>query len=187
MVGVMEAVDSNATPPTLALLALAFAQLGIVMAVCGPADRWLHRRPVPWAGVVVVGSLIITLFVWHMTAVVIVAAVTHLTGWWPHDGTVDGTWWLLRPLWLLLCVVAVVPLVLLFRGLEGGADPPPGGLTSTLLGVGCTGVGLYVLLTEGVWDADRTFGIPVVPIVILTAGLFLLGLHRSGQARETSR
>jgi hypothetical protein len=187
MVGVMNGVDSNATPPTLALLALAFAQLGAVMAVCGPADRWLHGRPLPWAGVVVVGSVIITLFVWHMTALIVVATLTHLTGWWPHDGAVDAVWWMLRPLWLLLCVVALVPLVLLFRRLEGGADPPPGGLTSTILGVVCTGAGLYVLLTEGIWDPERTFGVPVLALVVLTAGLFLLGLHRSGQDRRTGR
>jgi fucose 4-O-acetylase-like acetyltransferase len=181
MVGVMNDVDSNATPPTLALLALTFAQLGLVLGLCGPADRWLHRRPVPWAGVVAVGSVIITLFVWHMTALVAVASLTHVTGWWPHDGTVEPTWWALRPVWLLLCVVLLVPLVLLFRKLEGGAEPPPGGLVSTVVGVVCTGAGLYVLLTESAWDPDRALGLPLAAVVILAAGLVLLGIHRSGE------
>jgi fucose 4-O-acetylase-like acetyltransferase len=178
MVGLMAGEDSNATPPTLALVALTLFQLGVVLAVARPAERWLHRHPVPWAAIASIGPMIITIFLWHMTALIVVASLTHLTGWWPQVTEVDAQWWWLRPAWLALCTVALVPLVALFRGLEGGGDPVPGSTMSTVAGVGLTGLGLGVILTEGLFDPGRDLaGLPVLPLAALAAGLLLLGIH----------
>jgi hypothetical protein len=134
MVGLQADADSNATPPTLALLALGVAQLGVVLALRRPAERMLLRRPVLWAGIAALGTVIITVFLWHMTALVVVAALTHLTGWWPTMTAIDGQWWALRPVWLVLCTVALAPLVLALRTFEGGGEPAPGGPWRTTLG-----------------------------------------------------
>jgi peptidoglycan/LPS O-acetylase OafA/YrhL len=177
MVGLQADADSNATPPTLALLALTVAQLGAVLALWRPVDRWLHDRPLPWAGIATLGTVIITLFLWHMTALVVVAAATHLTGWWPEMTDVDGQWWALRPAWLALCTVALVPLVLLFRRFEGGGDPVPGRTSTTVAGVAATAGGLGVILAEGLYDPDRALGLPVAALAMLVVGLWLLGIH----------
>ena len=178
MVGLQADADSNATPPTLALLALTIAQLGVVLALRGPAERLLERRPLLWAGVATVGAVIITVFLWHMTALVVVASLTHLTGWWPTMTAIDGLWWSLRPLWLLLCTLALVPLVLLLRRFEGPGDPAPGGPWRTLAGVAATAGGLGVILTRGLYDPDRLLGVPVPSLLLLVAGMWLLGVHR---------
>jgi surface polysaccharide O-acyltransferase-like enzyme len=187
MVGLMADADSNATPPTLALVALTVFQLGLVLAAARPVDGWLRRHPVPWAAVAAAGPMIITIFLWHMTALIVVASLTHLTGWWPQVTAVDGQWWSLRPAWLALCTVALVPLVLVFRGLEGGGDPVPGGALSTVAGVGLTGLGLGIILTEGLFDPDRGLaGLPVIPLAALAAGLLLLGIHHRARADARS-
>ena len=184
MVGLQADADSNATPPTLALLALTVTQLGVVLALRRPVNRWLHDHPMPWAAVGMLGTAIITLFLWHMTALVIVAAATHLTGWWPQMTDLDGQWWALRPAWLALCTVALVPLVLLFRRFEGAGDPVPGGTGTTVAGVAATAGGLGVILAEGLYDPDRPLGLPVLALAVLAAGLWLLGIHHPERRKE---
>ena len=174
MVGLLADADSNATPPTLAMVALTIMQVGIVLSLRGRADRWLHRRPVVWVGVAVIGSVIITIFLWHMTALIVVASLTHVVGWWPQTTEIDAQWWLLRPVWLTLCGLALIPLVLIFRKLESAGEPGPGGALRTALGIAATAGGLYILLTEGVYDPDRLAGIPLATVPLLAAGMVLL-------------
>ena len=174
MVGLQADADSNATPPTLALVALTMVQVGIVVSLRQRADRWLHGRPMVWAVVAVIGAVIITVFLWHMTALIVVASLTHLAGWWPQVTEIDAQWWLLRPVWLALCGVALVPLVLVFRPLENAGEPGPGGVLRTVLGIAATAGGLYILLTEGVYDPDRPVGLPLPAIPLLAAGVVLL-------------
>ena len=177
MVGLQADADSNATPPTLALVALAVAQLGAVLALRRPVTSWLHRHPVPWAAVVSLGTAIITVFLWHMTALLVVASLTHLTGWWPEMTEIDRLWWWLRPVWLVLCTVALVPLVLAFRGFEGSGDPVPGGPATTVAGVAATAGGLGFILTEGLYDAGRALGVPLGALALLVVGIGCLGIH----------
>jgi hypothetical protein len=67
-------VVHNANPPTLALMALAATQVGVVLAVRPAANRWL-RHTGPWTAVVATNAVILTVFLWHMTAAAIAAAV----------------------------------------------------------------------------------------------------------------
>ena len=115
----------NASPPTLALLAAATAQLGLIMLLHDPAERWLRGRR-PWQVVVAGNSVVLTVFLWHMTAVLILVGVL----WWahllptPHVGTVG--WWVWRVPWLLLLTVVLAGLVAVFGRLEArGARPLP--------------------------------------------------------------
>lgn len=127
----MVAVDgapSNVSPPSVALVTLAFAQLGIVVAARPSLSRWLER-PRVWAMVVTVGSVTLTVYLWHMTAMILAAALTYVTGLWPHTSEIDASWWRLRPPWLILCALLLV--VLVFGGLAalGAVRPrrPSGG------------------------------------------------------------
>ena len=60
----------NAAPPSLALLAVAAAQLGLILLLRGPAERWL-RRPGPWQAVIAVNAVVLTVFLWHLTAAIL--------------------------------------------------------------------------------------------------------------------
>ena len=187
MVGVHGDEASNATPPTLALVALTTMQLGGVLAARRPVEAWLRRHAVSWATVATVGAAIITVFLWHMTALIIAASLTHFTGWWPRLTSVDAQWWAMRPVWLLVCTIALVPLVLLFRGFERAGDPVPRGPGVTITGVVATAVGLGIIQTTGLYDADRALGLPPAGVVLLLAGLVLLGVHHREPADVSGR
>jgi len=118
-----------------------------------------------------------TVFLWHMTALVIAAVLTHPTGLWPETPQIDGTWWALRPLWLALCGMVLAGLVTAFRRFEEVPDPiPEQRRVRTLLGLIATTVGLGIVLTEGIYQADT--GIPWVPVGLLLIGLGNLGVLR---------
>lgn len=124
MVGVEPGQRSNNSPPSVALFALGVAQFAIVAAVRSPVERWLARSRA-WAGIVVAGAAAMTVYLWHQTALVVVAALTIPTGMWPASDAVDGRWWLLRPVWLALCAAVLFVLVRVFARFERTGEPSP--------------------------------------------------------------
>jgi hypothetical protein len=123
----------NASPPTLALLATTAFQLGLVMSIQPRAQRWL-RRPRPWRAVVAVNSVIFTIFLWHMSAVVLLVGLLHALHRLPTPPVATSAWWLWRVPWLLMLTVVLAVLVAVFgrlearpRGQGGPATPPPPG------------------------------------------------------------
>jgi peptidoglycan/LPS O-acetylase OafA/YrhL len=184
MVAVQGAADQNTDPPSLALLLFALAQIGLVTALRDPLDRWL-RRPAVWAPVVVVGSATLTLFLWHMTALALVAAAVHPTGWWPRFTHVDAGWWAMRPVWLLACGVVLAGLVAVFRRFESQPDPVPRDQPAwTLLGLAAFATGMGVLMTEGFYDPGAPANLRLVPLAAVAVGLGLLGALRPSRSLE---
>jgi fucose 4-O-acetylase-like acetyltransferase len=110
---------SHLSPPTALIPVAALFQLGLIL-LCRPAlERFLQRRR-PWAGVVAVNAVIMTIFLWHMTALLISIFVFEAAGGTLGD---DATlsWWLARPLWILGPAIVLVPLVALFSLFEVGS------------------------------------------------------------------
>ena len=107
---------SNAYPPTVCFLLGAVWSIGAVMLLRPLMARWL-QKPRPWKATIALNSVIMTLFLWHMTAFLL--AVLTL---WPlglghqHDST--ATWWLERPLWIGLSAAYLVVLVAVFGRFE---------------------------------------------------------------------
>jgi fucose 4-O-acetylase-like acetyltransferase len=127
MIGVPGAELSNSMPPTLALLALGMAQAGLALTLEPVLRRWLQSERV-WTGVVMVNGMIMTIYLWHLTAFVAVIA-----GAWALGGIGLGAlpasadWWLARPVWFALYIAVTLPLVALFVRFESPgretADP----------------------------------------------------------------
>lgn len=116
MVATEGAEVSNMFPTTLAVAALAVLQLGLALLAHPLLARWAERRAV-WKAVVGMNGVAMTVFCWHMTAlVVILLAWDGLGGPLPDEPT--GLWWALRPVWLVLPGLALVPLVMAFRRVE---------------------------------------------------------------------
>jgi protein-S-isoprenylcysteine O-methyltransferase Ste14 len=103
---------SNAYPPTLCYLVQGIGSVGVAMLFRERASRWL-QRPRPWKAVVVLNSVIMTLFLWFMTAYLIA-----ILGLWPlgfgREHVIGPRWWLERPLWVIVPGVILVGLVALF-------------------------------------------------------------------------
>ena len=184
MVGVDGATRSNNSPPSVALVALAMGQVGLALALRGPAERLLDR-PRVWGTVVVTGSFTMTLYLWHMTAMVAVAAALIPTGVWPSRETVDAAWWWQRPLWWLACTVAVAALIPLFGRYEHAGAPRsrPSTIRATL-GVVLATAGLGLLVFGGLHRPGTATGVPWVELGMLVVGLGALGVLRRPQRPE---
>jgi hypothetical protein len=116
MVAVRGGAISNMFPTTACIAALAVLQTGLVLLARPRAERWLARRG-PWRVVVAVNAVAMTVFAWHMTALVAVIGVATALGFTlPSEAT--PTWWLLRPLWLVAPGVVLAGLLALFARLE---------------------------------------------------------------------
>lgn len=174
MVGGMEA-RSNTFPPSLALVALATWQFGAVLALRGGVDRWLDR-PRAWAAVVGANRVAMTVYLWHLTAMVVVAGLVLPRGWMPQPPAGSAAWWAWRPLWVAALVVALVPLVALFARVElAKAAPRPQSAVRAGLAAVAVMAGMGVL-------AKRGFVTPGAGLALVAAGWWLL----RGRARTVA-
>ena len=109
---------SNTNPPTLCIMFLTIWQVGLTMLLRDPVSRVLARRK-PWAGVIGLNSMMMTMFLWHTTAAVIIVTVAYPLGFpGPEPGT--ALWWVLRPVWVAMLSVVLVVLVAAFKRFERG-------------------------------------------------------------------
>ena len=176
MIDVAGATIQNSSPPSLALLSLATAQIGIILAVADRARRWL-RRPLPWAVVVTVNRVVLTLFLWHMAALVIGAAALYGTRLLPDPPPLSAAWFAWGSVWLAALAIIVTGLVMVFapverragRAVTATADAPRVAAALGCLGLPLACVGL-VLLTLGGLVGDGPLGIPVPGITMFASG-----------------
>ncbi|MFC0588517.1 acyltransferase family protein [Novosphingobium aquiterrae] len=118
MIGVPGSDLSNSMPPTLALLALGLTQTGVALLLEPAARRWL-QRPLVWTAVVLVNGMIMTIYLWHLTAFVLVMVAAWLAGGLGlHVTPGSGAWWLARPLWFAVYVLALLPMIARFSRYE---------------------------------------------------------------------
>jgi len=174
----------NASPPTLALLVTFVVQLGLVVLLHGPAQRWL-RRPTPWRLVVGLNAVVLTVFLWHMMAVVLLVGLLWALGWLPTPAVASASWWLWRPPWLLLLTIVLAGLVAVFGRFElrprtagdahrlsrAGSGAP--GVLLTVLGYAAAVTGL---LANNLAPNSRAylFGMPVAGLVLYLTGAGVL-------------
>ncbi|WP_440067080.1 acyltransferase family protein [Streptosporangium sp. OZ121] len=115
MVGVTGDAVSNLSPPSLAVVCFGLAQVGLALLVRAPLAR-LMRRPRLWAVVAPANLSAMTLFLWHQSAVVVLAVaalrfgdvpgllavpdepvwLSHRLGWFPVFAAVLALAWLPR-------------------------------------------------------------------------------------------
>lgn len=121
MIGVPGAEITNSMPPTLALLALGVMQTGFVLMLQKPARKMLDNIRV-WTTVVLMNGMIMTVYLWHLTAFVLVMIAAWILGGIGLD-VAPGTaaWWLARPLWFALYIALTLPLIMLFVRYERGS------------------------------------------------------------------
>ncbi|MEU4540925.1 acyltransferase [Streptosporangium sp. NPDC023825] len=184
----------NTSPPTPALLALAVTQTGIALWMRDRGNRWM-RRPGPWTVVVTINSVIMTLFLWHMTAVVIGVLLLHGTAVMPDATPGSALWLLLRVPWLACLALVLALLVAVFGRFEQRTGPwsdPVGTVKGvwpaalTIAGAGAVLAGLLALALAGP-GPHGPVGLPVRVLAAYFGGVAVLGFVRwrySHPARE---
>ncbi len=179
MIGLTHAERSNTLPPTIGLLALAVWQCGAMLILQNAANRWL-ARPRVWLWVVAGNGMVMTLYLWNMTAAVLAAVILYPTGIAPQPDPLSAAWWWLRPLWLLVCAICLVPFVLGFRWAERPGPPPPRaragrlGVVLTIVGALLAAAGMSIVAAVAFPVQGEAVAQPFAGIACLIAGAILL-------------
>jgi peptidoglycan/LPS O-acetylase OafA/YrhL len=118
MVGSPDQVLSNTTPPKITLIALGTFQFGLLLAFENPMRRKL-ANPRLWTATVLINSMIMSIYLWHITVMIVLIGVLYLAGGIGLGlEPVTLHWWLARPPWMLLMLGLLLPLALLLSPLE---------------------------------------------------------------------
>jgi fucose 4-O-acetylase-like acetyltransferase len=104
------------TAPTLPFAVMSVGIVAGALAARPTVSRWLATAR-PWRYVNRLNSVIMTVFLWHMTAFFAVLVALHGLNL-PMPSRPDNIWWLERPLFLALPAAALVPLVWVFARFE---------------------------------------------------------------------
>jgi hypothetical protein len=116
MVGVDIEPVSNMSPPSLAIVALGIWQIGAAMLLRSRAQAWLARVRI-WTAVIAVNTMVMTLFLWHLTAFVITVVIRYPIGLGQPVET-TASWWLQRPIWLVAPLFFLAPILAVFARFE---------------------------------------------------------------------
>lgn len=150
MIGLDNQEVTNTTPPTVALLALAVMQAGVLGMVAPRLERWL-QRPGPWTATVLGGAMAMTWYAWHLTVMTLVAgAALAAGGWMLGPEPLGGVWWLTRPLWLGLLVAITVPVVMVAHRFEVKGSGPSRPIWLVVVGLVTAVASIAWLVLEGV-------------------------------------
>ena len=176
MVGLDTAQVTNSYPPRVTLVFLGMFQAGLVLAIEPFLERYLKRSR-PWTFVVGVSSQIMTLYLWHLTAMVIAIGVgIGLGGVGFGTEPLSSTWWATRPLWFAVLSLFTVVLITLFGRFERPSrdtrPAPPWWRPVTAVLLVVTGLGFLAGL--GIADDDGLNGLVLsLPIIgVILGGIF---------------
>jgi fucose 4-O-acetylase-like acetyltransferase len=193
MIGVTGQVVQNTSPPTVALLALAGVQAGVLLAAAPTVTAWLRR--VRWRPALVVANQnALALYLWHMVPVVVLALVCYPTAIMPQPDLGTAEWWWWRLGWIgSLSAVTAVELGMLRLGRSVLARPTPvfgvrlpPQWSEPLLVVGTAAVGyaLWRFAAQGFAPAGH---LSPGTVAAYLAGLVLIALHPTGGGTSGTR
>ncbi len=165
---------SNTRPPTTAMLAIGCIQIALLLFVTNRVNNWLQRET-PWAIVILAAQSIMTIYLWHLTVVIVVTGLSIALGGFGL-GTEPGTatWWALRPVFVLVLVVLLLPFIAVFGRFESGSRKAaaPAGLVQAGLGAVIACAGLTLVALGGI-SLDRLPGFNWIAGLLIIVGVTL--------------
>ncbi|HUF14946.1 MAG TPA: acyltransferase [Acidimicrobiia bacterium] len=172
MVGLDTAQVTNSYPPRVTLTFLGFFQAGLVLVLERALERWMSRRGA-WTAVVAVSARIMTLYLWHLTAMVFVIGFGLLVdGYGFGVVPLSAAWWLSRPVWFAVLIIPTIGLIVLFGRFERPESDrrpaPPWWRPVLAVLLVCAGLGLLAAI--GIADEQGLNGLvlslPVIGVVL---------------------
>lgn len=170
LIDVVAGARSNTTPPTLYTGVVALAQVGVLLVAAPALDAAGHRWRRLWdrAGEAAVG-----IYLWHLTALALCAAVVALG--LPVPARLTAGWWAVRPLWWAAVLAVALGLVAVTaavrEALRRSHPPRPGpGAGRVLAGLVLATAGAAVVGLRG----PRTVGAALTCSALLGAGWLAL-------------
>ena len=181
MVGLDTAQLTNSYPPRVTLTFLGMFQAGLVLVAEPLLERWM-RRAGAWVFVVGVSAQIMTIYLWHLTAMVIAFGIGLLLGGAGFGiEPLISLWWLSRPVWFAVLLILTVGLAAIFgrfeRPVVDSRPAPPWWRPILAVAMVCAGLGLLAAI--GIADEDGLNGIILsLPVI----GVVLGGITRAPRA-----
>ncbi len=181
MVGSPDEGLSNTLPPKLTLIALGVFQFGLLLAIEGPMRRALSGLRL-WSATVLINSMIMTVYLWHITVMVMLGSVLYLAGGFGF-GIEPGTteWWQTRPLWIGALLALLFPVALLMSPLERVSRPKDAPVPSPVRQIAgalmmCLGISLLAMWGFG---GGPVAGLDVTAFIMVIVGAGLSGVLSS--------
>lgn len=178
MVGSPDEGLSNTLPPKVTLLALALFQFGLLLSLEGPMRRVLSSLRI-WAATVLINTMIMTVYLWHITVMIVFIAVLVMTGGFGL-GIEPGTlaWWYSRPVWVAVLIALLIPVALLLSPLERrprSADRAVPAPARQIVGAMmlCLGIALLAMYGYGGGPLPR---LDVMSFLLVVVGAAISGL-----------
>ncbi len=183
MIGVPGVRVENSAPPSVALLALATVQIGLLFAVVPALNRVLARGR--WPRVIsTANNNVMALYLWHMMPVIVVTLVGYPTGLLAQPSLGTGAWWLARLEWeLVLAIVTVVLLSFLSWQRRLFASPIPTfatplrdniAMATLYVGTAACALSLGLISANGFAPDGRP---PLVAVTLLFGGALLVAIR----------
>ncbi|MDH5455715.1 MAG: acyltransferase [Gammaproteobacteria bacterium] len=175
MVGSPDEGLSNTLPPKITLLALGIFQFGLLMSLEGPMRKALEGLNL-WTATVLINSMIMTIYLWHITVMVLFGAALYLSGGFGfHIEPGTTNWWLTRPVWVGVLIVLLIPVALLMSPLERrprSSDATTPSAPRLVAGAITTCLGIALLAMWGFGGAPIAgFGVGAFVLVMVGAGM----------------
>ena len=178
MVGSPDEGLSNTLPPKVTLIALGIFQFGLLLALERPMRRVLESLRL-WTATVLVNSMIMTLYLWHITIMVLLGSVLYFAngfGFGIEPGT--SAWWWTRPVWIGVLLLLLFPAALALSPLERkGRSPdakiPPAARQIAGAILLCLGISLLAVFGYG---GGVFTGQDIVSFALVVVGAELSGL-----------
>ena len=168
-------------PPSTALVLFGLAYSLTAAALAPAVDRWLARSARAWTATIAANAVAMSVYLWHMTAAVLVAAVAYAAGAIPAVDPGTTAWWWAKLPMLVASAIVLVPIVwrvapIEQRALLGGARHWRRGLGSLLV--------LVVALSMAIkaWSSAGT--LVLATGLAATLGVHHLGLRRGWRATD---
>jgi len=119
--------SGNTNPPSIALLAYAAVQVGLVLAAEPWATRLLSRDR-RWRLVRRLNAVVMNVYLWHFVPAIVIAVAFYPTGLLPQPHVGSREWFALRLVWWALLTVVLALLVIVVTLVERPMIRLPGGL-----------------------------------------------------------
>ncbi|MCY4356014.1 MAG: acyltransferase [Gammaproteobacteria bacterium] len=169
---------SNSLPPKLTLAALGMVQFGVLLAIERPMRRLLEN-PRLWTATVLINSMIMTVYLWHMSILLLLLGASWFAGGIGlglQPGSID--WWWARIPWVAIPALLLLPAAISLSPLERmprptGAPAPP--LWRQLPGAALVGLGISLTALFGI-DGNPLSPANTGIVALVLGGAWMCGI-----------
>lgn len=118
MVNIAGVENSPTAPPTLSLMTFGFAFSLTAVAAAPRVSAALAKRPKAWMAVVGANTMAMSVYLWHMTAAIIVTSIMHFTVGLPTHEVGSMAWWMFKIPTIIGSLIVLAPIVMMVASVE---------------------------------------------------------------------